>query len=81
MNLFLRETSQSPVNHRLKHVLKCILPALKAAEIAKFMALLDSGASDDRRDELQSNFLPQILLFTFLRHLFCSVFLSDIDEN
>ena len=41
MNLFLRETSQSPVNHRLKHVLKCILPALKAAEIAKFMALLD----------------------------------------
>ena len=30
----------------------------------------------DQRDKLQSNFSPQIVLFTFLGHLSCSVFLS-----
>ena len=57
----------------------CILPALKAAKIAKFMALLDRrGRIWMIRDiNFRVNFLPQFLVFTFFkRHLFCSVFLS-----
>ena len=57
----------------------CILPALKAAKIAKLMALLDRrGRIWMIRDiNFRVNFSPQFLVFTcFKRHLFCSVFLS-----
>ena len=56
-----------------------ILPALKAVEIAKFMALLDRlwRIWMIRDINFRVNFSPQILVFTFFkRHLFCSVFLS-----